>query len=90
MVDETRQQQTAQRSGHDAADRDGRALTQNAAKQVMWCGADGEPHAELTRARADRERQHARDADEGDRQRHERKSAEHHRIQPVRRERLRA
>ena len=49
---------------------------------------DRQADAELARPRAHRERQHAGDADDGDRQRHGREAAEHQRVQPIRREHL--
>ena len=61
---------------------------EHARQQVPRRGADRQPDAELARARAHRERQHAGDADDGDQQRDAGESGEHERVQPLRRQHL--
>ena len=48
----------------------------------------GEPHAELARPRAHREREHAGDADDGDQQRDASEAGEDERVHPIRRQHL--
>ncbi len=54
---------------HDPDRRDRDAFGQDTHEQLPRRGADRQPHAELARARAHGERQHARDADDRDEQR---------------------
>ena len=67
-----------------------RAFAEHARQQVPRRRSDRQPDAELARPRADRERQHAGDADHGNRQRDGGKAAEDERVQPVRRQHFRA
>ena len=66
------------------------ALAQDARQQMPRRRADRQPHAELARARAHREREHAGHADDGDEQRDAGESAEHQRVHAVRRQHFRA
>ena len=83
---EPQQHQARDHAGDNAERGNHRALPENARQQVRRCRSDREPHAEFAHPRADGERQHARDPDHRDGQRHQREAAEHQRVQPVRRE----
>ena len=85
-----RERVAARRAGDDPDRGDQRALRQDARQQVPRRRADRQPHAELARARAHRERQHARHADDGDQQRDAGESGEHEGVQPLRRQHFRA
>ena len=80
----------ADRSRDDPDPADRRPFPQDPRQQVARRGADGQPDPELSGARADRKRQHARDADDRDHQRDGGEPAEHERVETVRREHLRA
>ena len=66
------------------------AFSEDAGQQMPRRRPNREADAELARPRAHRERQHARDADDGDEQCDCGESAEDERVQPIRREHLRA
>jgi hypothetical protein len=66
------------------------ALQEHPGQQEPRRRPDRQAHAELARARADGERQHAGDADDGDQQRDASESREHKRIQPLGRQHFRA
>ena len=89
-ADEPGESNPSDRSRDDAADGDHCAFAENSGQEMPRRRANGQADAELARPRAHRERQHAGNADDGDRQRHSREATEHERVQPVRREHLRA
>ena len=90
LPDQAREHHTADRAGDDAADADGRALAEDAREQMPRRRSNRQPHAELARARAHREREHAGHADHRDEQRDAREAAEDQRVHAVRRQHLRA
>jgi len=80
----------AHRARHDSGDGHCRTFGDHSCEQPDGRCPDRQTDAEFTRSPADGESQHAGHAHDGNQQGHRRESAEHHGVQPVRRQHFRA
>src|SRR6188768_793956 len=87
-LEEARQQHRAGDAEHETASRQQQSLAEYTAENSQLIGTERHPDPELPRAFADREGEHAADANRRNRQRQYRKAAEQRRVQPRRRDAL--